>query len=54
MLCGIWGNTYKWFESYLAGRKQCVKVNGAYSEMGDGIKSGVPQGCVLGANIEND
>lgn len=46
--CGIRGLPYKWFESYLEGRKQCVKINSICSEMKI-IKHSVPQGSVLGA-----
>lgn len=46
--CGIRGSAHNWFKSYLLGRKQCVKINSVYSEMGI-ISSGVPQGSVLGA-----
>jgi hypothetical protein len=45
---GIRGVVYKWFRSYLLGRKQCVRINGVYSKMGE-VKYGVPQGSVLGA-----
>lgn len=46
--CGVRGVAYKWFESYLIERKQCVKVCSALSNIGT-IKYGVPQGSVLGA-----
>ena len=44
---GIRNNQLKWFQSYLNNRKQYVYVNGQSSELMD-IKSGVPQGSVLG------
>ena len=44
---GIRNNRLKWFQSYLNNRKQYVYVNGQSSELMD-IKSGVPQGSVLG------
>lgn len=46
--CGIRGNVYNWFESYLTGRNQCVKLNMTFSNFGV-IQQGVPQGSVLGA-----
>lgn len=45
--CGIRGVVFNWFESYLTGRKQCVRVGSAISDFGE-IKCGVPQGSVLG------
>lgn len=48
--CGIRGVVNDWFRSYLNGRKQSVRINGCYSDMGD-IKHGVPQGSVLGATL---
>jgi hypothetical protein len=47
---GIRGVAHEWFNSYLIGRKQCVKINSVFGEMGT-IKSGVPQGSVLGATL---
>ena len=44
---GISGSALKWFESFLLGRNQCVKINSALSPM-SGVISGVPQGSVLG------
>jgi hypothetical protein len=48
--CGIRGNVYNWFKSYLTGRRQCVKINYSISDFGE-IKYGVPQGSVLGATL---
>ena len=44
---GIRGSILKWFESYLADRKQYVFYNGTSSEV-KAITCGVPQGSVLG------
>ena len=44
---GIRGVCHKLFESYLLNRKQCLCINDANSPM-QKIKSGVPQGSVLG------
>ena len=38
------GNLLKLFQNYLINRKQCVVLNGAYSDY-SGIESGVPRGC---------
>ncbi|KAG8313850.1 hypothetical protein J6590_108242 [Homalodisca vitripennis] len=46
--CGIRGNVLSWFSSYLNNRRQCVKISNTFSDFGI-IKSGVPQGSVLGA-----
>lgn len=46
--CGVRGSVHEWFKSYLSERKQCVRINTLYSDMGL-IKHGVPQGSVLGA-----
>ena len=44
---GIRGSILKWFESYLADRKQYVFYNGTSSDV-KAITCGVPQGSVLG------
>ena len=44
---GIDGNLLKLLENYLSGRTQRVLINGTESSWGE-IKSGVPQGSVLG------
>ena len=43
----ISGNLLKLFQNYLSNGKQCVVLNGAYSDYSS-IESGVPQGSVLG------
>ena len=43
----ISGSLLKLFQNYLRYRKQCVVLNGSYSDY-SGIESGVPQGSVLG------
>lgn len=48
--CGIRWVVYKWFKSYLLGRKHCVRVYGSFSRMG-GIYYGVPELSVLGAHF---
>ena len=40
-------NALRCFVSYLKGRRQCVMINNAPSQLAD-IKFGVPQGSVLG------
>lgn len=44
---GVTGNTLKWLQSYLAGRKQRVTLGAASSELLH-VQAGVPQGSVLG------
>ena len=44
---GIRGDAWKWFKSYLTGRKQAVRCKGRLSDFED-IKYGVPQGSILG------
>ena len=44
---GIRGNSFKWLESYLNNRQQCVQVGNQISSFLP-IKCGVPQGSVLG------
>ena len=44
---GVTGNLLERIRDYLNGREQRVVINGCYSEWGS-IKSGVPQGSVLG------
>ena len=44
---GIFGNSFKWFESYLDNRIQKCSVNGSFSSSCS-LKCGVPQGTILG------
>jgi len=44
---GITGKLLVWFRSFLMGRHQCVKVNGALSSW-ERVSSGALQGSVLG------
>ena len=44
---GIDGKTLQWIRDFLVGRRQRVNVNGSVSNW-DVVKSGVPQGSVLG------
>ena len=44
---GITGKVYKWIENFLSERSQTVVVDGEHSTF-RGVKSGVPQGTVLG------
>ena len=45
--CGIRGDTLKWMENFLIGRKQRVVIDGVERDECD-VASGVPQGSVLG------
>ena len=47
---GVSGSLLKLFEDYLTNRKQRVVLNGASADYDD-IKSGVPQGSVLGPHL---
>ena len=49
---GIRGNALKWFESYLIGRTQKVKIGESYSEV-DSLDFGVAQGSILGPKLFN-
>ena len=44
---GIRGKALQWFKSYLSNRSQYTEIGDSFSEIGY-IKSGVPQGSVLG------
>ena len=46
-LYGVAGKELRWFQSYLSNRKQCCKVNGKLSDLGE-VTCGVPQGSCLG------
>ena len=45
-------DTVAYIYSYLKNRKQCVRINGTRSYLGD-IVSGVPQGSILGPILYN-
>ena len=47
VLYGIRGTSRRWFDSYLSNRSQCI-VNGLKVSGRQSVKSGVPQGSVLG------
>ena len=49
---GVEGTALKWFESFIVGRTQRVKIRDAYSEVGDLIY-GEAQGSVLGPPLFN-
>ena len=49
---GISGVAYKWFESFLIGRSQKVKINNSYSES-ELLDFGCIQGSVLGPRLFN-
>ena len=44
---GVQGLEFRWFQSYLSGRKQATHVDGVLSEFAT-LKVGVPQGSILG------
>ena len=46
-LYGVRGTSFRWFESYLSNRSHCV-VDGLKVSSRQSVKSGVPQGSVLG------
>ena len=45
--CGIQGNLWKWFKSYLSGRTQHIRIKQSLSAPLP-VLSGVPQGSILG------
>ena len=47
---GIGGECLEWIRSFLSNRKQRVYVEGCLSDWAD-IKSGIPQGSVLGPTV---
>jgi len=49
---GFRGPVNEWFSSYLENRKQCVSINGTYSQTLS-VSRGVPQGSVLGPLLFN-
>ena len=49
---GIGGTALQWFQSFLTGRTQRVKISGEYSESLE-VPCGAPQGSVLGPKIFN-
>ena len=48
----VGGSAYKWFESFLKGRSQCVKIENVFSDHIDS-KYGVPPGSTLGPILYN-
>lgn len=44
---GVCGQVWEWFQSYLTGRQQCVRLGNSRSDLRPVI-SGVPQGSILG------
>ena len=49
---GITGIVYKWFESFLKGRSQRVKINSSYSDS-ESLDFGEAQGSILGPPLFN-
>ena len=49
---GITGTVYKWFQSFLKGRSQRVKINSSYSDS-ESLDFGLAQGSVLGPPLFN-
>ena len=49
---GLNGTVYKWFESFIKGRSQRVKINESYSDV-DMLCYGLAQGSVLGPPLFN-
>ena len=49
---GVTGTALKWFQSFLVGRKQRVKINNSISDLLD-ILFGIAQGSVLGPTLFN-
>lgn len=48
--CGVRGVALNWFQSFLIGRTQSVKIGDQFSPS-EVVKAGVPQGSVLSANL---
>ena len=49
---GVNGGELRWFQDYLHGRKQRVRISSAYSTWSD-IRRGIPQGSILGPLLFN-